>query len=74
MHIYILMWYDHVARVLFLSIQKIKLEWLRGTMVERQSLTGELLLSCARPAADIKVSPGQPLGTSNLQTLKRSKI
>jgi len=27
-------------------------DWLRGTVVERQSLTGELSLSCARPAAD----------------------
>jgi len=28
--------------------------WLRGTvvLVERRSLTGELLLSCARPAAN----------------------
>ena len=26
--------------------------WLRGTVVERQSLTGALSLSCARPAAD----------------------
>jgi len=26
--------------------------WLHGTVVERQSLTGELSLSCARPAAD----------------------
>jgi len=26
--------------------------WWRGTMVERRSLTGELSLSCARPAAD----------------------
>jgi len=26
--------------------------WLRGTVVERWSLTGELSLSCARPAAD----------------------
>ena len=26
--------------------------WLRGTVVERQSLTGELSLSCARPTAD----------------------
>jgi len=26
--------------------------WLRGTVVERRSLTGELSLSCARPAAD----------------------
>jgi len=25
--------------------------WLRGTVVERRSLTGELSLSCARPAA-----------------------
>ena len=28
------------------------LGWLRGTVVERRSLTGELSLSCARPAAD----------------------
>ena len=26
--------------------------WLRGTVVEGRSLTGELSLSCARPAAD----------------------
>ena len=26
--------------------------WLRGTVVERRSLIGELSLSCARPAAD----------------------
>jgi len=26
--------------------------WLRGTVVERWSVTGELFLSCARPAAD----------------------
>jgi len=26
--------------------------WWRGTVVERLSLTGELSLSCARPAAD----------------------
>ena len=26
--------------------------WLHGTVVERRSLTGELSLSCARPAAD----------------------
>jgi len=25
--------------------------WLRGTVVERRSLTGELSMSCARPAA-----------------------
>ena len=25
--------------------------WLRGTVVERRSLAGELSLSCARPAA-----------------------
>jgi len=28
------------------------LGWLRGTVVERRSLAGELSLSCARPAAD----------------------
>jgi len=26
--------------------------WWRGTVIERRSLTGELSLSCARPAAD----------------------
>jgi len=26
--------------------------WLRGTVVERRSLAGELMLFCARPAAD----------------------
>ena len=26
--------------------------WWRGTVVERWSLTGELSLSCAQPAAD----------------------
>ena len=26
--------------------------WLRGTVVERRSLAGELSLSCTRPAAD----------------------
>jgi len=26
--------------------------WWRGTVVERRSLTGELTLSCDRPAAD----------------------
>jgi len=26
--------------------------WLRGAVVERPSLTGELSVSCARPAAD----------------------
>jgi len=29
-----------------------KLSWWRSTVVERRSLTGELSLSCARPAAD----------------------
>jgi len=28
------------------------LSWLRGSVVERRSLAGELSLSCARPAAD----------------------
>ena len=28
------------------------ISWWRGTVVERRSLTGELSLSCARPAAD----------------------
>jgi len=29
-----------------------KFGWLRGTVVERRYLIGELSLSCARPAAD----------------------
>ena len=32
--------------------QTLGLRWLRGTVVERRSLAGELSLSCARPAAD----------------------
>ena len=34
------------------------LSWWRGTVVERQSLAGELSLSCARPC------PGRGLGMS----------
>ena len=34
--------------------------WLRDTLVERRSLTGELSLSCARPVAD-----GWPLMSVN---------
>ena len=34
--------------IVFLLIQS----WWRSTVVERRSLTGELSLSCARPAAD----------------------
>jgi len=34
------------------GIRKQSTSWLRGTVVECQSLTGELSLSCARPAAD----------------------
>jgi len=37
-----------------------KSSWWRGTVVERRSLTGELSLSCARPAAD-----GWPLMWAN---------
>jgi len=32
--------------------RSVSIGWLRGTAVERWSLTGELSLSCARPAAD----------------------
>ena len=32
--------------------QLVPLGWWRGSVVERRSLTGELSLSCARPAAD----------------------
>ena len=30
----------------------VNFSWWRGTVVERRSLSGELSLSCARPAAD----------------------
>jgi len=40
--------------------------WLRGTVVERRSLTGELLLSFARPAAD-----GSPLMWVNRSQRRR---
>ena len=33
-------------------LDPIFIRWWRGTVVERRSLTGELSLSCARPAAD----------------------
>jgi len=36
----------------YCCVQNHCLIWLRGTVVERRSLSGELLLSCARPAAD----------------------
>ena len=36
----------------FVHVNGRPLRWLRGTVVERRPLTGELSLSCARPAAD----------------------
>ena len=33
-------------------LSRLSLSWRRGTVVERRTLTGELSLSCARPAAD----------------------
>jgi len=36
---------EYVPPVMYVS-------WLRGTVVEHQSLTGELSLSCARPVVD----------------------
>ena len=33
-------------------LRLIEIGWLRGTVVERRSVTGELSLSYARPAAD----------------------
>jgi len=30
----------------------VSIGWLRGTVIERRSLAGELSLSCARPVAD----------------------
>jgi len=35
-----------------LKLSKASFGWLHGTVVERQSLTSKLSLSCARPAAD----------------------
>ena len=45
----------HCGKV-FLFVGGSGLSWLRGTAVERRSVTGELSLSYARPAAD-----GRPL-------------
>ena len=39
-----------ITVIIFCS--SIVFSWWRGTVVERRSLTGELSLSCARPAAD----------------------
>jgi len=36
----------------YLAPSRVVVGWLRGSVVERRSLTGELSLSCARPAAD----------------------
>jgi len=39
-------------RVQYRLLSNMAESWWRGTVVERQSLAGELSLSCARPAAD----------------------
>ena len=39
-------------QVLIVEAKFIVLSWWRSTVVERRSLTGELSLSCARPADD----------------------
>jgi len=49
--------YEEVVMLLtflysIISSSSIPSSWWRGTVVERRSLTGELSLSCARPAAD----------------------
>ena len=41
-----------IINILYYAEWQHKCVWLRGTVVERRSLTGELSLSCARPAAD----------------------
>jgi len=41
-----------ICRVAFFSSFSAILIFLRGTVAERWSLTGELSLYCARPAAD----------------------
>ena len=45
-----------MLRSIRMSIQQLQdrqlVGWLRGTVVERRSLAGELSLSCARPIAD----------------------
>jgi len=42
-------WFAHTVHAYMLHMLH---GWLRGTVVERWSLTSELSLSCARPAAD----------------------
>jgi len=38
--------------VWYLQAVPVQFSWLRGTVVERRSLAGELTLSCARRVAD----------------------
>jgi len=44
--------YGENAKILCLQSLRQRLGWLRAAVVERWSLTSELSLSCARPAAD----------------------
>ena len=52
------------------------LRWWRGTVVERRSLTGELTLSCAQPAADgwPLMWVNRPLQVSQLRQLSLSSF
>jgi len=44
---------ENISRVLYpVDNVRIRRCWVHATAVERRSLTGELSLSCARPAAD----------------------
>jgi len=49
--------YERAHQCSYLKIKMVNLwhhqrSWWRGTVVERQSLAGELSLSCAQPAVD----------------------
>jgi len=50
--------------------------WLHGTVVERRSVTGEISLSCARPAADgrLLICVNRPLQVSQLGLLRLSSF
>jgi len=44
--------YSKHMQLIYRQVHHFTVGWLRGTRVERWSLTGELSLSCTRPVAD----------------------
>ena len=44
--------HSYVVIVVYVCLRTLWYGWLSGTAVERWSSTGELSLTCARPAAD----------------------